>query len=216
MSGPEQRSRREVLRFGGRGIALGAVLASCGSGGPEPALPPDAVEGATEEPGDDRSDVSLLNTVLSLEVLIAETYQVAVDAAFVVSREAVEALTLFRQHHAEHRDAIIGAVEAAEAEPFTTPNPVVKVALVQPAVAELRSERDFLRLAHDLESAAAQLAVHATTDLDSPDGRRLVMAIGGSASRRATVLDLLGELGNERLALYPTGNPLPSDAVVPD
>lgn len=215
MSGVE-RSRREVLRFGGLGLAVGALLASCGSDDAEPALPPDGVERATERPPDERSDVSLLNTVLSLEILIAETYQVAVDAAFAVSREAVEALTLFRQHHAEHRDALVGAVEAADGEPFTTPNPVVKVALVQPAVAELRSERDFLRLAHDLEHAAAQLAVHATTDLDGPDARRLVMSISGSASRRATVLDLLGELGNERLAIYPTENPLPSDALIPD
>lgn len=211
-------SRRELLRVGGLTVAMGAVLAACSADDDDaaPEAEPEGTEerSTTTEGPDPEVDVSLLNTALSLEVLIVDTYQVAFDFALVQSRAVVDAATLFRQHHQAARDVLIAAVEAADGEPFTTANPVVKAALVDPSLVSVTVERDFLTLARDLEQAAAQLLVHTAARSGAPELRATAMSIAGAAARRARVLDLLGGLGNERLALVPLDNPLPSDAVV--
>lgn len=212
-------SRRDLLRLGTTGIALSAVLAACSSED-EPTPEPDDTAPTEEERSEPSAEpdveVSLLNTALSLEVLIVDTYQVAFDYALVTSSEVIEVVTLFQQHHREHRDVLFAAVEDAGGDPFTTANPVVKAALVDPSLVSVTVEEDFITLARDLEQAAAQLHVHATSLLETPGLRSSAMAMAGVDARHATILDLLGDLGKERLAFVPTDNPLPSDAVVTD
>lgn len=212
------RSRRDVLRLGGL-LAAGGVLASaCSSDDPPPVEdtggPADRTPSPVEPAGAD-IDVGLLNTVLSIEVLAIDTYQVAADFSLVERAEVVDVAARFQQHHREHRDVLIAAVEAAGGEPFTTANPVVKAALVDPSLVSVSVEQDFIRLVHDLELACAQLYVHAAIELSSAELRSTAMSIGAVASRRATVLDLIGDLANQRVAIFPTANPLPSDAIVP-
>lgn len=215
---PIDRSRREVLRMGAFAVTGAVALVGCSADDPTPQADPDAA-GEEQARGQEASgpggDLALLNTALSLEVLTIDTYQVAFDHSLIATSAVVQAATLFQEHHREHRDALIAAVEAADGEPFTTANPVVKAALVDPSLVSIAVERDFITLARDLEQAAAQLYVHATTGLGSHELRSVAMSIGAVASRQATILDLLGDLGNERLPAFPTDNPLPSDAIVP-
>lgn len=227
MASDDGTSRRDVLRFGGMAVTFGAVLAACSADDEPSASDPEAEADAEAEAeaeaertearelADADVDVSLLNTALSLEVLAVDTYQAAFDSGLIQSSPVLEAATLFQQHHREHRDALIGAVESAGAEPFLTPNPVVRAALVDPSLASISGEGDFLTLARDLEQASAQLHVHATTSLSTQALRSTAMSIAGVAARRSKLLVLLGDLGAERLAFVPTDNPLPSDAVVP-
>ena len=225
MASGDGTSRRDVLRFGGMAVTFGAVLAACSSddepSAPDPEAEADAEAEAEAERTEGRQvadadvDVSLLNTALSLEVLAIDTYQTAFDFGLVQSAPIIDAATLFQQHHREHRDLLVGAVESAGAEPFLTPNPVVRAALVDPSLASISGEGDFLTLARDLEQASAQLHVHATTSLSTQALRSTAMSIAGVAARRSKLLVLLGDLGSERLAFVPTDNPLPSDAVVP-
>lgn len=208
-----------MLRINALALTGGALLAGCSSDGPAPDVEPeapgdDAIE--AEERTGHEVDVGLLNTALSLEVLAIDTYQAAFDFFLIETSEVTEAAELFQQHHRAHRDALVTAVEAAGGEPFTTANPVVKAALVDPSLVSVAAERDFITLARDLEQAGAQLYVHATTALSTQELRSTAMSIGAVASRQATILDLLGDLGNERLARFPTDNPLPSDAIVTD
>ena len=205
-----------MLRAGGLTFALGALVAACSSGDDTPPEEAEEVETETEGPSSGSSDLALVNTALSLEVLVADTYQTGVDLALAQSDAILQAVTLLQQHHAEHRATLTFLVDASGGEPFTTANPVVKAGLVDPRLLSIATERDFVSLAHDLEQACAELYVHVATSVDAPELRAAVMAIGAVASRRASVLDLLGDLGNERAAVYSTDNPLPSDAVVPD
>ncbi|MCO8126825.1 ferritin-like domain-containing protein [Acidimicrobiia bacterium EGI L10123] len=214
------RSRRDLLRLGGMTVVVGALLASCSSDDDPPAPAP---EDETEETRSDVAptggadlDVRLLNTALSLEVLVVATYQASFDLGFIQSGPATDAVTLFQQHHGEHQSTLVAAVEAAGAEPFLTPNPVVKAGLVDPTMLSVTAERDFLRLARDLEQASTQLYVHATTRLSTQALRSTAMSVSGVAARRASILGLLGDLSSERLAFVPTDNPLPTDAVVTD
>lgn len=206
-----------MLRLGALLVTGGALASACSSDDPPPVE--GAGDAADRRPAPEEAvgpdvDVGLLNTALSIEVLAIDTYQVASDLSLVEQAEVVEAAALLQQHHRDHRDVLIAAVEAAGGEPFTTANPVVKAALVDPSLMSVTQERDFLTLARNLEHAAAQLYVHATTLLSTAELRSTAMSIGAVTSRHATVLDLLGDLGNERLAAYPTDNPLPSDAIV--
>lgn len=209
-------TRRRLLRAGGTTLAFGALLTACSDGDePTPAAQPTS-EGREDDATEPPTDAALLNTALSLEVLAFDTYQVAVDGGLVERREVLDALTLFQQHHAAHRDALVALVEASGAEPFSTANPVAKVTLVNPGLSEVAEERDLIGLVRDLEQICAQLAVHITSIVDTAELRSAVMGMGAVASRRATHLDLLGDLGSEQVARYPTENPLPADAVVPD
>lgn len=210
-------SRRKLLRIGALAVGGSGFLLGCSADEPDPdADQPAAVPAETEreQATGPEVDVSLLNTALSVEVLAVDMYQVAFDLALVDSTEVTAASALLQEHHRVHRDIVFAAVEALGGDPFTTANPVVKAALVDPGLASVSVEGDFVALARDLEHAAAQLYVHATTALSTQELRSTAMSIGGVTSRHATVLDLLGDLGNERLALFPTENPLPSDAVV--
>lgn len=207
--------RRDVLRIGGLAIGLGAVVAACSSGDDAAPEAVEPVETDTEAAARGTSDLSLLNTALSLEILVDDTYRIGFEFALAQSDAVVEAATLLQQQHVEHRATLTALIEAAEGEPFETANPVVKAALVDPSLVSVTVERDFVRLVHDLELACAQLYVHTATAVNDPSLRSAAMSIGAVASRRATVLDLLGDLGNQRVATYPTDNPLPSDAIVP-
>lgn len=207
--------RRDVLRIGGLAIGLGAVVAACSSGDDAPPEAVEQVETDTEPAARGTSALSLLNTALSLEILVDDTYRIGFEFALAQSDAVVEAATLLKQHHVEHRTTLTALIEAAEGEPFETANPVVKAALVDPSLVSVTVERDFVRLVHDLELACAQLYVHMATAVNDPSLRSAAMSIGAVASRRATVLDLLGDLGNQQVATYPTDNPLPSDAIVP-
>ncbi len=208
-------SRRRLLRVGGLSLTLGTLVAAC-SGDDEPAPAAEPRKTTTTEPEPVASGTALLNTALSLEVLTFETYQAALDGGLVERREVADAFRLFQQHHAEHRVALVAVVESEGQEPFDTGNPVVKVAIVDPALSAVAAERDLVRLLRDVEHLGAQLAVHAASILGTPELRATVMGIGAVASRRAAFLDRLGDLGSEQLAAYPTSNPLPADAVVPD
>jgi len=214
------RSRRDVLRIGGTTVVLGALLAACSSDDdPPPTAPRGETEPTRSDAGPARGadlDVRLLNTALSLETLVIATYQAAFDLGFIQSGSVTDAITRFQQHHGEHQGTLVTAVEASGAEPFLTPNPVVKAGLVDPTMLTVTAERDFVRLARDLEQASAQLYVHATTGLSTQELRSTAMSIAGVAARRATILGLLGDLSSERLAFVPTDNPLPTDAIVTD
>lgn len=209
-------SRRHVLRIGGLGIISASLLAACGDDDdaePPPDTSPREDDEVAEASGPGM-DVVLANTALSLEILAVDAYQIIIESPLVETAAFVDAATLFQSHHAEHRDALVATVEAVEATPFTTANPVVKAALVDPLVFAAAGEGDLIRLAYDLEQAAAQTYVYAATALSTPRLRSTVMTIGGIASRHATILDALGELGNERPAFLPSTNPLPEDAMV--
>ena len=215
MSPDPDPTRRHLLRVGGLSLTLGALVAACsGEDDPTPAAEPRQT--TTTEPEPAASGTALLNTALSLAVLTFETYQVALDSGLVERREVADAFRLFQQHHGEHRGTLVATVESEGQEPFDTGNPVAKVAVVNPALASVAAERDLVRLLRDLEHLGAQLAVHAASALETPELRATIMGIGAVASRRAAYLDRLGDLGSEQLSVYPTSNPLPADAIVPD
>lgn len=222
--GPEEAAaelrvptRRQVLRIGGTAFAGSFVLVACAGGDdgddesprPSTTTPPDPAAVVGPE-----LDLVLANTALSLEVLAVEAYQVALDRGLVETAEVRDAITLFQSHHAAHRDALVAVVQAAGEEPFTVANPVVRAGFVDPALSAASGEADLLRLAYDIEHAAAQTYVHSTGRLSTAELRARSASIAGVEARHAAILDDMGELANERPSLYPATNPWPVDAMV--
>jgi len=210
-------TRRQVLRVGGAAIAGALVLGAC-SGDDGPEASPRRTTSTTEPeaaatPGPEL-DLVLANTATSLEALAVDAYGRALSSGLVERASVRDALTMFQAHHAAHRDALAAVVEAAGEEPFTIPNPVVRAAFVDPGLASAAAEGDLIRLAHDIEQAAAQTYVHATGVLSTAALRGTTSSIAAVEARHAAVLYALGELADERPARYPSTNPLPADALV--
>jgi hypothetical protein len=211
-------TRRQILRVGGIGLAGAAVLAACSEDDlgdqPPSTAPVDERDDDDEVIEDEGRDMVLANTAISLEVLVIDTYRFVLDSELLPTAVLREAVELFGQHHAEHRDALVAVVEAAGEEPFTTANPVVKAATVDPLLLAAASEGDVVRLAHDLELSAAQTYVHAAAALSTAELRATAVRIAGVESRHASVLDAVGQLSNSKPATYPAVNPLPIEAMV--
>lgn len=211
-------TRRQVLRLGGTAIA-GAVLLGACSDDDEPAAGDrrgaPTTTGPEQVPGPDL-DLVLVNTAISVEAVAVSAYGTTL-ASGLVERDSVRAaLTMFQAHHAAHRDALVAIVQEAGGEPFTTPNPVVRAAFVDPGLASAAGEGDLVRLAHQIEQAAAQTYVHATGSVSTATLRATTASIAGVEARHAAVLHVLGELSVARPARYLTENPLPADALVTD
>lgn len=213
-------TRRQVLRIGGIGLAGAAVLAACSEDdrGDQPPSTAPLDEPDDEDDADviedDGLDLVLVNTAISLEVLVIDTYRFVLDSGLLPTPVLRDAVDLFGQHHAEHRDALVAVVEAAGEEPFTVANAVVKAATVDPLLLAATSEGDVVRLAHDLEQAAAQTYVHAAAALSTAELRATAIRIAGVESRHAAVLDAAGDLSNSKPAVVPADNPLPLEAMV--
>lgn len=209
--------RRQFFKVGGATIAGAALLAACGDDDDDTAtdVPTSEDEGGEGDGGN--MDIVLANTAISLEVLAIETYQAGIDSGLVETAAVAEAATLFQSHHVAHRDALIATVEGAGATPFTDTNAVVKSALVDPALAAAATEADVIKLAFDLETAAAQTYVFAATALSTPQLRSTIMTIGGVESRHATILGQVAKYETSMVfpsAFYKSENPLPEGAVI--
>lgn len=202
--------RRQLFKMGGATIIGAAVLAACGSDDDEGSGATTTTAGGT----DSSMDLPLARTAASLEKLAVDVYQVGIDSGLVTTAAIADAATLFQQHHREHLDALNGAIRAAGGEEVTVQNEAVFDALVAPAVAAAKSEADIVKLAYDLESAAAQTYSYAGGALSVPALRSTIMTIGGIEARHAAVLQIAAQAAKpadvfpDGRAFYPGDNPL--------
>jgi hypothetical protein len=204
--------RRQFLKFGGTLIAGAAILAACGDDDDDT-----STATSSTAPSSGVDDVALLKTATSLELLAVATYQTAAGSGLVTTAAVGDAATLFMGHHQAHAEALQQATEAAGAEPYREPNAAVKAAVVDPAVAAAKTEADILKLAYDLEGAAAQTYVFAATALSTAAYRSTIMTIGSVESRHQQILGAVRKLGPSELfpqGFFKADNPLPAGAVV--
>jgi hypothetical protein len=209
--------RRQFFKIGGATIAGAALLAACGDDD-DTAEPPTSGEGGSDETtttaGGENMDIVLANTAISLEILAVDTYQTAIDSGLVTTQAVADAAGLFQEHHQAHADALAGVVGDGA---YDQANAAVKTALVDPAVEAAAAEADIIKLAFDLETAAAQTYVFAAGQLSTPELRSTIMTIGGVESRHATILGRVAEYDVATVfpnAFYPSDNPLPEGAVI--
>ncbi len=205
--------RRQFFKIGGATIMGAAVLAACGSDDNSSAG--GGGDTTTTAGGDGGNmDLALARTAASLEKLAVDVYQVGIDSGLVTTMAIGDAAKLFQQHHQAHLDALNGAIKDAGGEEVTTQNEAVFKALVEPAVGAAKAEADIVKLALDLELAAAQTYAFAGGALSVPALRSTIMTIGGIEARHAAVLQVAAQAASpldvfpDGRAFFPGDNPL--------
>lgn len=210
---PTSLPRRDLFRLGGISVATASVLAACAYKGGESGRVGSAPEGVKPATGT-VTDPVLLRTASSVQHLIVDVYNVALDGANVASWLPAHAdtITAMRDAHLAHAETLQALTTAAGATAFTCANPKLQSLLVAPildrlqnGVAETSSAKaiepsddiaaDFLNLAHGLESMAAATCQAFAPKLADPALRQAMMTIGKVESRHTALLALLGNPG---------------------
>jgi rubrerythrin len=137
------------------------------------------------------SDVQILQTAASLEILAVETYDVALTFDFIGGATAIPTLKLFamttRDQHAEHAKAFNAAAKQLKGKEQTEPDPVL-LDTVNRAERTLTGPGPVIALAISLEDTAAQTYVANTSALADKDARNLTASIMGVEAQHVAVL----------------------------
>ena len=178
----EDRSRRQVLRAGGFGVAGALAAAGFGTG----------LLAATAAPAfaqSSDSDIQILQTAASIENLAVATYDAALGLPFAGSLPAVVQtfVTTTRAQHAEHAQAFNAAVERLGGEPQTATDPVLQE-VVNGAVPGLTGPGPVVDLALRLENGAAQTYVKNVGQLTDKDARNVTASIMGVEAQHVSIL----------------------------
>jgi hypothetical protein len=183
-----------------------AVLAACGSDNKDTAVSgasgsaAGSASSSSSSSGAGNMDLVLARTAASLEALAIAAYKAAADSGKVTDKTVGAVATLFSDHHKQHMDALNGVIKGAGGQEVTEPNAAVKKALVDPVTSDpALDQAKIVKLAYDLEGAAAQTYTFASTQLSTPQLRSTLMTIGGIEARHASIIGFVA------LKLAPTG-----------
>ncbi len=199
---PPGHSRRKFFAVGGV-IAAGAVIAACGSDDDEGGDDTTTTEGEEEETttteGEEEEeeasgDAAIATFAAGLELLAAQTYTAALDAATSgalgeVPPAVADFATVAQAHHQAYSDAL------AEAAGGITPKvPADIKATVDEAFAEVTDVEGLARLALSLELQAAATYLEVLPVLESKAAIDLVGTIMPVERQHAAILHfVLGE-----------------------
>jgi hypothetical protein len=212
-------ARRQFLKLGGGAVIGAAVLAACSSEGGNATTRSPASSSLESSSAAGINDLTLAKTAASLEALAIATYDTAINSGTVTTAAIGDAVKLFKDHHQQHMDALNNVITAAGAPAVTRPNTAVKSALVDPVVADpMLDEARIVELAYDLEDAAEQTYVYATTAITSAGLRSTLMTISGVEARHKAILGVLVQHKTPDviipISFARSDNPLPPTAII--
>lgn len=194
-----------LFKVGGITLAGAALLAACGSDSKDTASPATnaatttttlATAGTTGTSAMS-GDVLILRTASSIEELAIAAYQIAIDSGLVKTAAIGDAAKLFQSQHREHSALFQSETKRAGGTPFDKPNPAVLAAL-KPTIDALKDEMGIVKLAFDLETAAAQTYQSNVGVVMDAKLNAALMSVGGVEARHAAIL--AGVLGNAAVA----------------
>jgi hypothetical protein len=183
-------SRRRAITVGGLTVASSAILAACYPKSKKAGPIPQAGDPTPRDkaPTQVVDDIVLLRTASSLEHTAIAVYDTVLSRGLLTTAALADAAKLFRDHHAQHAQAMEDATTALKGTAFSTPNAIVMANVVQPALAVIKSEADVVAFAHALETLA-QATYQSTVDLfTDPKLRAAAMSVGSVEGRHAAVL----------------------------
>ncbi|MCU1453179.1 MAG: hypothetical protein JWN46_1325 [Acidimicrobiales bacterium] len=193
--------RRSFLKIGGVTVAGAAVLAACGKDTKKSASTTTGAAATTAAPTtgmadssttapstDSATDMTLLRTATSLELLAVAVYKTAIP--LLKDKTSAQVATLFMNQHDEHAKQLQGATKEAfgASKVEMMPNDYLNKNVVQPALPTLKNDGDIAKFALTLENTAAATYCTAAGLLSTPALRAAIMAIGGVEARHAAIL----------------------------
>jgi hypothetical protein len=202
------RSRRQFLVLGGASVAGAAALAACSSapvtqssGTIASTVTPATAPTTTANAEAVAAGRARIETAASLEVSIANFYAKFLSASYMTDADARTWATMFQTQHESNASALRDLSVSAGGTSSPKPNSYVDEQLIAPAmkVADADKSADALvKLATQLEEAAASTATLAINSLAGADLRQGLMAVGTTNARHAAVWRLRtskGDLG---------------------
>ncbi|MGH9205590.1 MAG: ferritin-like domain-containing protein, partial [Acidimicrobiales bacterium] len=200
--------RRRLLRDGL--VGAGALV---GFGG--------AIMSLMESPAfaDQTSDVQMMQTAASIEVLAVATYKTALTLPYIGGSTANPVVKTFAQttmsQHAQHLQAFNSAAQSLGGKAQNNPNPKYN-SVVQQAVPTIKGPNDVVGLALKLENVAAETYVANVGALSDNNAKKVTASIMGiEAQHVATLLAvqaLLNANAPQLIALPPNVAQLPAAA----
>lgn len=143
------------------------------------------------------SDVMVLQTAASIEVLAVATYGKALTLPFIGGHSANPVVKAFamttKGQHAQHLAAFNGAAAQLGGKQQKSPDPKY-APVVTKAVPTLKTPADVVKLATTLEMVAAQTYVKDCGILSSSAARKVMASIMGVEAQHVAVLQAVGAL----------------------
>ncbi len=213
-------SRRTFLTVGGVGLLSSAVLVGCGQSSQPPQIaqtgttPLQPLDTTTTAPGSHATDLVLLRTASSIEVLAINTYQKALQSGDLTTPAVKSAVQLFQSQHEDHQNLLKTITSDNGGEPYTEANFYLSYELVDPTVKTTKSQDQWLALATVLENTAAQTYNYAGGTLTTPTLRASLMSIGATEARHLTALYIAQGQVAVPLSLASTAKAVTPDAYI--
>ncbi len=163
----------------------GGLLAAAGIGA--------ALQGlfASEAFAASATDVQILQTAASIEVLAVATYKTALTLPFIGGSSANPVVKAFvtttMQQHSQHGAAFNAAITKLGGKPQTNPDPALSK-VVQAAVPGLTGPGPVVALALELEQGAAETYVADVAALSDANAKKVTASIMGVEAQHASVL----------------------------
>jgi hypothetical protein len=165
------------------------------------------------------TDVQILQTAASIEVLAVATYQTALTLPFIGGASANPVVSAFAKttmsQHQQHQQAFNAAVTKLGGKAQNNPDPVL-LKVVENAKPGLTSAGPVVALALELEQGAAETYVADMTALTDTNAKQTTASIMGVEAQHAAILLAVQALLNggapQLIALPPNTAALPSAA----
>ncbi len=212
---PDESRRVADRRSGLMAGALfgGGILAAAGIAGAFEAL------FASPAFADSPTDVQILQTASSIEVLAVATYKTALTLPFIGGSAANPVVKAFAtttmQQHSQHLSAFNASIAGLGGKAQTNPDPVLGK-VVQAAVPGLTSPGPVVALALELEQGAAETYVADVAALTDANAKKVTASIMGVEAQHASILlavqALLAGNAPQLIALPPNVSALPAAA----
>jgi hypothetical protein len=137
------------------------------------------------------TDVQILQTQASIEVLAVATYKTALTLPFIGGSSANAVVKAFAtttmQQHMQHREAFEAAITGLGGKQQTNPDPVLQK-VVAAAVPGLTTPAAVVALALELEQGAAETYVNDVALLTHANAKKVTASVMGVEAQHAAVL----------------------------
>jgi rubrerythrin len=197
--------RRDLLARTSKMLAAGGLLSTGVGAGLISVL-------ATPAYADKPTDIQMLQTATSLELLAVATYEAALGLPFISGGNAVvkKFAETTKTQHAEHGKSFAAQTKTLGGKEQTSPN-AKYLAVVESTKPTLKAPADVVKLAMALEQVATETYLKDTTVLDDADSKALFASVMGVECQHLAVLravDALLAAGDAGAALIA----IPTDA----
>jgi hypothetical protein len=180
---------RRVMMFGGFAVVTAAVVAACK--GATPPLSPNPATTTTTAIHGNPTDISILQTISSLEALAVAVYTSVINTDLVATSTTLDLIKLFQSQHSQHLDLIQRSTRTAGATAYSAANPLLMQQVIQPRLAALTSEAGAVSLSYDLEHMLSATDQASIGIFSSPAFNTATASVGATEARHVALLALI-------------------------